>query len=73
MGLSIFFFNSSIIKKTKGRTFGMYQFGFAIMRENGKRASQKVCLMHEVLGNAIPFVVLIDFYKCYWSYLYTGH
>ena len=33
MGLSIFFFNSSIIKKTKGRTFGMYQFGFAIMRE----------------------------------------
>lgn len=61
MGLSIFFFNSSIIKKTKGRTFGMYQFGFAIMRENGKRASQKVCLMHEVLGNAIPFVVLMIF------------
>ena len=61
MVLSIFFFNSSIIKKTKGRTFGMYQFGFAIMRENGKRASQKVCLMHEVLGNAIPFVVLMIF------------
>ena len=31
------------------------------MRENGKRASQKVCLMHEVLGNAIPFVVLMIF------------
>lgn len=72
MVLSIFFFNSSIIKKTKGRTFGMYQFGFALMRDNGKRASQKVCLMREILGNAIPFVVLMLFTNVFGVFVYWG-
>lgn len=61
MIFSIFFFNMAVMAKTKGRSFGMYHFGFVILRKNGKRAKVSLCILRDLLGNSLPFMILMVF------------
>lgn len=56
---TLFILNAKIMKKTKGCTYGMYQFGFRIIQKDGKMATSKVCWKREIFGTSIPFVVLM--------------
>ena len=58
---SIFFLNTIICRKTGGQSLGMYLYDFQLIRISGKKANIRQMYMRDLIGFAIPFVVLMLF------------
>ena len=58
---SIFFLNTIICRKTGGQSLGMYLYDFQLISISGKKANIRQMYMRDLIGFAIPFVVLMLF------------
>lgn len=61
MIFSIFFLNAFIVRKTGGQSLGMYLYDFQLISITGKKANPRQIYMRDLIGFAIPFVVLMLF------------
>ncbi|MEJ8737384.1 RDD family protein [Erysipelotrichaceae bacterium HCN-30851] len=59
--ISILFFNSYVYQLTGGQSIGMRMFQFKVVKKSGKKASRQQLIVREVIGFAIPFIILMFF------------
>lgn len=68
--LSILCANFYIYKQTGGQSLGMRIFGYKVITSNGNDCSNAALLRREVIGFAIPFLVLMYFLNIFGVVLY---
>lgn len=69
---TVLFMNSYIYKQTRGQSLGMRMFGFKVIKFDGKLAMDRTLVMREVLGFALPFIVLMIFLNVFGVVIYWG-
>ena len=59
--VTLVYYNTVVCPQFHGQTYGMKEYDLQIISSNCKKASKKQLIIREVVGFAIPFVVLMFF------------
>lgn len=70
MLITLLFANARIIEYTKGQSVGMYFYHFKLIQLNGHKANKRQIYIRNIVGFAIPFILLMFYTSIFGVALY---